>query len=505
MRYLYITLLAVLMGGIAAQAQTADYQPLVREGVVWHYARVFLDMPNEEESTMFFEGDSVVNEIVYKKCITVSSDGSRQVVALMREQDKVVYSIGGANYAVESCEGLYNGEIILYDFSNPKSMFRDDWSIEWEVTAIDIDGVPHNCYTNDNGNNKIIEGIGLDGSGTLTDLYFDILTSTHYLYTGLSYVERDGKIIYKGSAYEAPPYQPLVREGVVWHYAYDVVDEGGTGYFIGMVDHKLQFKGDTIIDGVQYKKGYLYDTEELDPSNVIEQCFGREANRQVFFINQYSSFSFNILPSGSPEGEFQVYDFADMIGFIDKVTAYEQNDRGHVAYPLQYDSTTITMVGDKEVQKHCLSTPIIIHNPFYYVEGVGYDAKGTGVGYLYSPFIDIATCYCSSPQGLIKLTDLEGNVLYKGQMYDEYNLYSSVGELKSGNMSLQTQIQAGSLRVIIPDDGMLSVMDTSGHVVENRVVCKGVETLSTESLCAGVYIIQLATPRTNMTTKVVVK
>ena len=35
MRYIYTAITALLLGGMAAQA--ADYQPLVREGVVWHY------------------------------------------------------------------------------------------------------------------------------------------------------------------------------------------------------------------------------------------------------------------------------------------------------------------------------------------------------------------------------------------------------------------------------------------------------------------------------------
>ena len=35
MRYIYTLLLAALLGSIAAQAQEAGYQPLVREGVKW--------------------------------------------------------------------------------------------------------------------------------------------------------------------------------------------------------------------------------------------------------------------------------------------------------------------------------------------------------------------------------------------------------------------------------------------------------------------------------------
>ena len=502
MRYLYITLLTVLLGGIAAQAQTTDYQPLVREGVVWHYARVFLDMPNEEESTMFFEGDSVVNEIVYKKCITVSSDGSRQVVALMREQDKVVYSIGGANYAVESCEGLYNGEIILYDFSNPKSMFRDDWSIEWEVTAIDIDGVPHNCYTNDNGNNKIIEGIGLDGSGTLTDLYFDILTSTHYLYTGLSYVERDGKIIYKGSAYETPPYQPLVREGVVWHYAYYVfVNEQVGGY---TKELKVQFKGDTIISGEAYKKCFLYEGDNL-PSYPV--YYAREIDGKVMFTTPCHE-ALDTLDGiavgyfGIPgelyadNGEIVVYDFGDMATFISNSNAWDDGEIG-ISSISEISSISMTEVDGKSAKSYHIRSLNCYDCDF--VEGVG--ADGTHSGLLFAPLVFMKTCVCSAPAGLIELTDLEGNVLYKGQRYDDF--YSGVATPLDDRRELAVRQEGDILSFAAADDGMANLIDADGRVVATTMVAAGEASMPVAGLSTGVYILQLSTAQGTSTAKVV--
>ena len=125
MKKIFTLSLALLLGGIAAQAQEAGYQPLVREGVVWHYADVNEIWPNEDNCTMFFDGDSIINNVVYKKCIEVSANGRRRVAALMREQDRIVYSIGGSTMAEER-EGVYEGEIILYDFQNPANMFPDD-------------------------------------------------------------------------------------------------------------------------------------------------------------------------------------------------------------------------------------------------------------------------------------------------------------------------------------------------------------------------------------------
>ena len=62
-----------------------------------------------------------------------------------------------------------------------------------------------------------------------------------------------------------------------------------------------------------------------------------------------------------------------------------------------------------------------------------------------------------------------------------------------------------SLRVALPADGMLSVIDMAGHVVINHVVTQGTTEVSTASLAAGVYLVQLSTPAGIQTAKVVVK
>ena len=57
-------------------------------------------------------------------------------------------------------------------------------------------------------------------------------------------------------------YQPLVREGVVWHYAYHHFINESVGSYATI--QRLQFKGDTIINDVNYKKCYFYDSEVLN-------------------------------------------------------------------------------------------------------------------------------------------------------------------------------------------------------------------------------------------------
>ena len=423
MRYIYTAITALLLGGMAAQA--ADYQPLVREGVRWHYNRVYGDQPMEEECVMFFEGDSIVNDVVYKKCIELQANGNRRVAALMREQDKIVYSIGGSTLA-ETREGVYDGEFVLYDFANPANMFPSYFLYYNELiqSSVDIDGMTCNCYSL-GSYNKMIEGIGLDGSGTLTDHLFDIFTSIHYQYTGLSYVEQGGKIIYKGGTYEEPStYQPLVREGVVWHYFYWNYDYEVTMYPYS-TELNVQFKGDTTICGVQYKKCFLFDSPTL-PDNALPVYYAREENGKVMFTQPRHQVVDTLHGAFMPEipgeffelnGETLVYDFSDMSSFAENIHA-------------EIVSTSEVEVNGVPAKKYHLSLSDADELPVAYecdfVEGVGVD--GINCGVLFRPFIVLSTGYYSRPCGFNKLTDLDGNVLYKGAQFDKYNSIDRVAD-----------------------------------------------------------------------------
>ena len=503
MKKIFTLLLAVLLGSVAMQAQEAGYQPLVREGVVWHYSRVYEDMPNEDYCTMFFDGDSIINNVVYKKCIEVSANGNRRVAALMREQDKIVYSIGGSTMAEER-EGVYEGEIILYDFQNPSNMFPssnlDDFVLM--QTTVEVGGVSCDSYAYDNFN-KMIESVGLDGSGTLTEHVFAVLSSTHYQYTGLSYVEKDGKVIYRGRAYdETTSYQPLVREGVVWHYEYYLFDDyyGGSA-----VDYKVQFRGDTLLNGITYKKCFFYREDAL-PEHAVPVCFARQVNGQILFTEP----NYDILKDASKElvldlgrlpgqffetnKEFLVYDFNDMQGFVSKLNQQFPNEN------YQITSNDDVMLNGELVKSYHLTSATCSGD---YIEGIGVD--GTNTGYMFAPIAAFPTCYCPMVKGLIKVTTLEGQLLYKGANYEEFYTLSALDHLTHRGGLFCVSQRADELQITVPADGMLSVIDMAGHVVISRVVTQGATEVSTASLAAGVYLVQLSTPAGIQTAKVVVK
>ena len=363
---------------------------------------------------------------------------------------------------------------------------------DWQFVGVFADrGITGTNTKNRDEFNKMIEGIGLDGSGTLTDHFLEVLTSDHYQYTGLSYVEQGGKIIYKGGAYEEPStYQPLVREGVVWHYVYWNYEV----MWPYCTELNVQFKGDTTICGVQYKKCFLFDSPTL-PDNALPVYYAREENGKVMFTQPRHQVVDTLHGAFMPEipgeffelnGETLVYDFSDMSSFAENIHA-------------EIVSTSEVEVNGVPAKKYHLSLPDAYECDF--VEGVGVD--GINCGVLFRPFIVLSTGYYSRPCGFNKLTDLDGNVLYKGAQFDD--TFNSVDAVHDNKKTLLVAQNSTSLHIALPADGMLSVIDMAGHVVISRVATQGTTEVSTASLAAGVYVVQLSTTTGIHTAKVVVK
>ena len=290
-------------------------------------------------------------------------------------------------------------------------------------------------------------------------------------------------------------YQPLVREGVVWHYNYFVfVDLVVGGYSKEM---KVQFKGDTLISGVSYKKCFLYETETL-PDDELPICCAREDNGKVMFTQPRhevldtlgSSFSnWDIfIPGESYEenGEIIVYDFGDMSSFIDSL-------HGEIV------STTDASVNGMPVKKYSISVYGAYECDF--VEGVGVDGEHAGL--LFAPLVMLMPGFSSEPMGLIKLTDLDGNVLYKGASYDDS--HDGLAKVEVCGERLRVRQSATTVLVDVPTDGMLSVFDMAGHVVTSGLVAQGTAEIPAGQLAAGVYIVQLSTATGTQTAKVVVQ
>ncbi len=79
-------------------------------------------------------------------------------------------------------------------------------------------------------------------------------------------------------AQDGAGYEPVVREGIEWGYVddYFAFDLGGYNFF------RLRFQGDTIVDGVGYKKLYAYSTPELDVKKATLYALMREDDKKVY-------------------------------------------------------------------------------------------------------------------------------------------------------------------------------------------------------------------------------
>ena len=412
----YLIAALMLLCGITAQAQTDDYQPLVREGVRWVNHSQFV---YSGDTFYFGPVETYSYELKGDTVITTSSgthtykivQGAYKV--FMRESDKKVYLLDKQSSL---------DEFLLYDFSQETQATCASYDSGSEtlslIDTVEIANKPCRVFKGSMG--YLIESIGYVSSynGDLIQSFW-AFPAGGIDYYGLDHVEDlEGNIIYKAPWYEEPANcKPLVREGVVWHYAYEDFELDEETYMpidstYRIIDNKMEFRGDTTIYGIEYKKCYLYETDQLatdEPPFVL----AREHNGQVIFAPvsfDYTDYDFDeeiYHPEGTLpgayfdiRGEYITYNFGDMAGFLSKLQA---NGWGPTLV-----STSRTLVGTDSV--NCYQTDAGL-----YVESVGFD--GTRSGYLNDPFPIRLPCICPDVLGLIMLTDLDGNILYKGNYY----------------------------------------------------------------------------------------
>ena len=196
-----------------------NYHRLVREGVKWHCleARITYFPPHGEYVPFYIEikGDSIVDDVVWKKCYCVFEDSISPAILLREDISTQRVYAHGLRHAM--CEGN-----LLYDFKNITDSYHIwNWSLFSGVeptlvseSVIDIDGKGHRYYevTSCNTIIPIIEGIGAIGVHKYSDGYIDYEGNFLYpipikivggddvfpIFLHLS--DLDGRIIYDGPA-----------------------------------------------------------------------------------------------------------------------------------------------------------------------------------------------------------------------------------------------------------------------------------------------------------------
>ena len=168
-------------------------------------------------------------------------------------------------------------------------------------------------------------------------------------------------------AYE---YVPFVREGVVWNcYYYNGVEDF----------YSYEMKGDSVVNGVTYKKCYKYTTEEQDVNNAEVVALLRESDKKVYrYVDPLSVGTWAIRPYLLHNGDNEriIYDFNDV------PNSYRQ--RG--------DTTKIFVINGAKDQIQIGNTLRNRYNALdeeytfleeesetpYIIEGIGYASKTAG-------------------------------------------------------------------------------------------------------------------------------
>ena len=207
----------------------------------------------------------------------------------------------------------------------------------------------------------------------------------------------------------------LVREGVVWHYAYAVFETSPDSAIVDstltIVDQKMQFMGDTIVCGINYKKCYRYATDRLTPHDS-PVALAREQGGKVYFAPVQQSDTcerpFMTLPGTFQEltHECLVYDFDNVQAFVENLDT---------CYKSQVDTIFVSEITEAQLGDMVVETYILNIGDARYVQGVG--ADGLLAGFLDKPFSQRSASLRQGVLGLMMLTDLEGNILYRGSYF----------------------------------------------------------------------------------------
>lgn len=219
-------LLLMFALGQAVVAMAESYTPLVREGVRWEcdiYKGNLTECTTQPYS-IEFKGDTLVEDVLYKKCIVVM-DNDTTVVSLVRENldEKKVYTRLTSNYKdripYNSYAFIDNGEdeYLLYDFTNILSTpvwKNGEWNVDCAKSGENINVGGTQCrqtglYSTD-GNllYMIIEGVGFVnclgggvsyGAGTVIDFPGDdMATALSTAYSRfIRLVDYDGNVLFQ--------------------------------------------------------------------------------------------------------------------------------------------------------------------------------------------------------------------------------------------------------------------------------------------------------------------
>ena len=219
-------------------------------------------------------------------------------------------------------------------------------------------------------------------------------------------------------------YVPFVREGVKWVYYithYYCEDDANPAQGNGHKYMKLEFKGDTVINGKTYKAMHDYSGDEIDWAHDNIIAFFREEDKVVYGILPDNSYSMHAVGNGTTGKseigeEFVMYDFREPSGFLEN-SALIPNDSDYYlpSELVPYKYTDTITVGDHKAQRGIYWKFDFEDVPLYAIEGIGLDGGFTG----YPLFAFYAVSAGFHPRYILLDHIIEnGEIIYKAQQYE---------------------------------------------------------------------------------------
>ena len=188
----------------------------------------------------------------------------------------------------------------------------------------------------------------------------------------------------------------------------------------GTVYLNLEFKGDTVINGKDYKALHKYYRNAINEENDTIPIYLREENKLVYGIvpdgRTYADCPIGNICEGGvifedirDGNEFVLYDFQDPVAYWDS--------HYNVSPYYQLLSIDTIAIGNHHVKQYVntLGGP----EPFYIIEGIGIDAPGDS--YTLFPCRPGFTGYYDTSFHLSHVIE-NGEIIYKGIYYDPDNM-----------------------------------------------------------------------------------
>ncbi len=183
----------LLFSFLLSNTQNYEYIPLVNEGYVWSYCdviKVDINEYNLNYSQLKFNGDTIINDIAYKKLFKHDcSLSGLYYLASMREENKKVYAVYSGNHQEQL---IYNFSLVVGD--SIRSPDNNDTHY-FKVTKIDTIEVG----TGKRKRIKLDFDTWIEGIGTLDRFMIYPLhaLSLYDLGVRINYQKQGGEIIYK--------------------------------------------------------------------------------------------------------------------------------------------------------------------------------------------------------------------------------------------------------------------------------------------------------------------